>query len=203
MALLLLQEEEVLRERVTKAVLEYGQRRVSEGVDTYCSLRSMDHGVFQKVLTVISGDRQKVKDNYSLALKHSYMLGLSYCVDRDDFHLKNFPQKTPGCVRCGRAMEARHLSCTVFITASVADTALMCEAGRYRERMSQVKFCLGCSGGWYGDEFWVGLHPGRRFIWQDTDTAVVVESTSLINSEGQVLHHVEFGDLRVACMRVT
>lgn len=154
----------------------------------------MDHGVFQKVLTVIAKDKQEVKDDYSRALTHAYMLGLSFRVDDNDFELNNFPQESPGCVQCGKGMQARHLLCTVVTMSDVPTTVLMCEAGRYKECMHRVTFCLDCCGGWYGDHFAVRLRPGRRYMWQCQ--AVVVESTSLINSKGQVLHHLEFGDLK-------
>lgn len=160
----------------------------------------MDYGAFQKVLTLIAADRQKIKEDYQRALTHAYMVGLSYVNDYAN-NLKNFPQKMPGCVQCGRQMEARHVSCTVVYVEYPDQLASLCEAGRFKECLSDVMFCLDCGGSWYGDQYVVRVTPGKRFMCGGD--IMVVESARLINSRQEVVHNQKFGDLEVAFMQLS
>lgn len=160
----------------------------------------MDHGVFQKVLILIAADRQKIREDYQRALKHAYMLGLSFS-NRYAENLKNWPQKMPGCVQCGREMEARYVSCTVVYVEYPDQLASLCEAGKYQECISDVRFCLNCGGSWYGDQYVVRVTPGKRFIINGD--CMVVDSVRLINSRNEVVHNQKFGDLKVAFMQLT
>lgn len=159
----------------------------------------MDNGVFQKVLTLIAADRKQIREDYQQAMKHAYMFGLSF-EDKCGRELKNFPQLNPGCVMCGKEMEPRHLRCTVVNVDTPEQLGLLCEAGRYKECMSKVTFCLDCSGDWYGDQFAVWVTPGKRF--RCNGWTVLVDDVSLINSKGKVLSYLKFGDTKTIFVHV-
>lgn len=151
----------------------------------------MDHNLVKKILSLAKVDQHARRRSYSKALRHAYMLGMSYHVDKDDRPLRCL-RPSDECSECGQllGMCARVL-CTYVTVLDPTSMQSACEAGEYAHEDSIFSLCLACGGSMRGGWYTVSIRPCCRFKTQDRYLLLLVDVVEVQTAIGSIISRQE------------